>query len=123
MSIDITQSTEVLISCTVPAILDAALLLCSEHHDPPLTGDLSTDEDDQCLPFDNKNCIHRTLGKLHNANLDQFLCQDSIYYKWSQTQEQLDYEDDIGPSLRNAWPALKYHTGNDFPGRDLEMPV
>ena len=112
-----------LISYTVPAILETALLLCSEHHVPPLTGDLSTDEDDQYLPFDNKNCIHRTLGKLHNANLDQFLCQDSIHYKWPQMQEQLDYEDDIGPSLRNAWPALKYHTGNDFPGRDSEMPV
>lgn len=109
---------------SVAAILEAALLLYFEHHDPPLMDDLSTYEDDQHLrPFDNRHCTHHTQGKPHNANLDQFLCQDSIYYKLSQMQERLDYEDDREPSLRNAWPALVYHTGNDFPGRDSEMPV
>ncbi|WVZ25189.1 hypothetical protein V8G54_003733 [Vigna mungo] len=109
---------------SVAATLGAALLLYSEHHDPPGMDDLSTYEDDQYLhPFDNKHCIHHTQGKLHSAILDQFQCQDNIYYKLSQMLELLDCEDDRGPSLMNVWPALVYHTGNGFPGRDSEMPV
>lgn len=64
-----------------PVILEVALLPCSEHHDLPLMGDLSIYEDDQRHgPFDNKHCTHHIQGKLHNANLGLFLCQDDKYY-------------------------------------------
>lgn len=109
---------------TAPARLVAVWLLYSVHRDQQWKDGLSIYVDDQYRhPSDNKHCIHHNPGKLHSANLDQFLYQDGIYCKSSQMQVQLDYADDKGPSLMNAQPASRYHTDNDFLDKDSEMPV
>lgn len=94
-------------------------LPCSVHHDQPSMDDSLIYVDDRHLHFsDNNYCIHQNLGRLHNANPDQFQCHDGTRCMLSQMQVLLDYGGDTGPSLKNALLDAGCHTDNGFLGKD-----